>query len=213
VLVDGLGGGVTRQISVPFVVSDKATLRSFRTGTSGHSGNVRVALLLIAVIVLLVGLPLASVAWSRARHVRRPPVQSWLDVLHAEARRHKLNAKQVEQVTQAVNRGSLVPLELRSVTVQAAAAKVAWLESALRAQGSSRRKTFVAVLMVVAGSAVVATTITHRAAVSVVVLVEVLFAVVALRVIWGSQLRRARQAVKLNTAPNHSDDLSVPSKM
>jgi hypothetical protein len=175
----------------------------------GYGAKVRVALLLVAVAVLLVGFPLAAVAWSRTRHVRRPPTPSWVDVLYAEGRSRRLTAAQLEQITHAVNRGSLVPLELRLATVKAAAAKVAWLESALQSQGSRRRKLVVAALTVVAGAVVVAAIITDRPAVSAVASIEVLFAVVATRVVWGSQLRRARQAVTLNTTPTHGDDLSV----
>ena len=164
------------------------------------------AVLLATVVVVMVGLPLAAVAWSRAEHARRPAQPSWADVLHAEARRHHLTAVQIEQVRQAVDRGREAPTELRAITAMAAAAKADWLVSVLRPPRRHRRSFYFAWAAVLVGGAAVAVLLSHKIAAAVMAIVVALLMGVVLRVWWSAQMKRARRAERLNgSVPDAGD--------
>jgi hypothetical protein len=140
---------------------------------------------------------MAAVFWSRAQVWRRPVPRSWVDVLYAEARRHRLSHTQIEQVNQAVSGGAPAPPPLRPVTADVAEAKVAYMKKALRA--SKRLRITVAVLLCL-GIALVTSRLLagHGPGTSWVPIVEGLAVGGFIRLASRSQLRRAQQAVLVN---------------
>jgi hypothetical protein len=163
----------------------------------GKTNNVDVAVLVIAVAVLSVGLPAAAVFWSRAHVWRRPVAPSWVDVLYAEARRHRLSQIQIEQVNQAVSRGAPAPTPLRSVTGDVAEAKVAFLKKARRI---TMRFRITVILLVGVGITVMTFRILagHGPGTSWVPIAEGLVLGGFIRLASRSQLRKAQQAVLVN---------------
>jgi hypothetical protein len=161
---------------------------------------VGVAVLLGVVVVAMVGLPFAALAWSRAEHVRRPSPPSWTDVLHAEARRRHLTAVEVAQVVNAVNAGRAAPEDLRPVAQVAAAAKARWLSSALHPYRGTSPAALVAWVVTVLGGAAVALLLTHKVGAAIAALVVGLVIGLGVRATWAGQLRRSRRAEQLNRA-------------
>ena len=156
-----------------------------------------VILLVATVVVTLIVLPLAAVAWSRSKHLNRPAPPSWLDVLYAIGRHYRLTAGQVELVKQAVNGGRAAPAELRPATAEAAAAKVRWLESFVV---SVRRPWQLALGVALLASTVLLITVLWRDT-PVGVLLTIALTQLFLQTAWRFQLRRARQAVHRNAVP------------
>lgn len=185
--------------AAPSAVLTEPTRRRVHAAARGHSDGVEVAVLLIAIALLVVGLPFAAVAWSRASYLRRPSGTSWLDVLHTEARRQRLTASEIDQVTSAVNRGTVVAPKLRPLTVTAATAKTTWLQSALQPH-RNRWIAIATVLLGVMALGAITAVASHRPGGAVMVVVESVLLLFVIQFGGRARLRRARRAVELNGA-------------
>jgi len=133
------------------------------------------------------------------RYLRRPSVSSWIDVLHAEARRRQLSASQIAMITQAVDRGDAAPPELQGVaaTDRGSEGCMFGVGAAPAPPGVDSRQGST-VLLIVA--------VARRSRMSWLIALlqgrsfslKALLASVCHPSWWGGQLRGARRAVELN---------------
>lgn len=160
---------------------------------------MRILVLLIAVLGLSVGLPLAAVRWSQARSFHRPVPPSYIDVLHTEARRKGLTLRQIDAVSRAVDRGEPAPPALQPLAAQVAAAKLATMRKAIR-PGRRTRRALVLIVCISLTSTVVIATVKRDVALGLVPALE--FAVIAtlMRFNWRRQLHRTQRAIDVNRA-------------